>query len=167
MDDASQSPERPPSQQLVSPPPPPPMAPPTKPAAGGGSGGLPAVVIVLLACAGVAVLAIPLVLGLLLPALSRARGAARAQMSAVQARMLALDAAEFARVHGRAPATLDECASEPTMLFDRWGQPFELRVTKDESGAPVYEVWSKGPDNEWGTDDDRMASSDEPTADGR
>ena len=43
---------------------------------------------------------------------------------------------------------------DPTKLKDPWGEDYQYRFPSQSQGEGKYDLWSKGPDRQDGTDDD-------------
>ncbi len=108
-------------------------------------------------------LVVPILGALTLPALARARFAARGAQTTMAAHTVILRADEFRIDHEKYPADAVECFGDEIPPFDAWGTPLKLVVEIDGDESLLF-VWSAGEDGEWDTEDDFVAACSPPNA---
>lgn len=113
---------------------------------------------------------IALLLGLLLPALAKARSTAQRVKTEAAARQVLMSLETFTFANGRPAADLVEAMDGLAIPTDGWGTALEFRKEParfNEGGAgegaaaatEVYFIWSAGADATWQTEDDFVAGA--------
>lgn len=113
-------------------------------------------------------LIVPMMVGLLLPALAKGRQVARELQTTVAATevLIAIEEADGADETDDGPESLEELFLAAPAPVDSWGTPLRLErravavgeISDWDATKRIYLIWSAGPDAAWDTDDDFVAA---------